>query len=117
MVMEESRLLKIALSFSLFGLVVLFFLTNNPKIEESKPEELINLEEDTIVRLRGVITDIEDSGKVMNINIAQPQKIQVMLFKEANLSLQKGDFVEVKGELREYNGKKEIIATQLNLLE
>jgi len=115
--MEESLLLKIALSFSLLGLVVLFFLTNNLKIEETKIENLTDVREDSIVRVRGVITDIRDYGKMANLEIAQPQRLDIIIFKSSNLSLQKGSFVDIVGEVREYNGRKELIASQIDVLE
>ncbi len=114
--MEEPTLLKTALSFSLFGLVILFFLANNIKVEEAQLQNLTNIQEDATVRLKGVATYVDDNGKLIYLKIAQPHTIDILVFKSSNLTLHKGDFLEVQGTISEYKGKPEIIATKISIL-
>jgi hypothetical protein len=114
--MEEQLLLKIALSCSLAGLVVLYFLTASLELEETKVSNLTGTEESTLVRLMGVVESVEDSGKIMYIDVAQPETASIIIFKDRNLSIAKGDFVDVRGEVRDYKGKKEIVAAGIDVL-
>jgi DNA/RNA endonuclease YhcR with UshA esterase domain len=114
--MKESTLLRIALSFSLFGLVVLFILTQAMRPEETRLANLSSVEKDRIVMIKGVVSDYRDNGKTARLEISQPQTTEVFLFKSRNLSLRKGAFVEITGEVSDYNGRKEIIASQVDVL-
>ena len=69
------------------------------------------------MRIKGVVSSVRDLGEIMILDIAQPQTINVMLFKDGNISINKGDFVDLEGELKEYKGKKEIIANQIEVFE
>lgn len=115
--MEESLLLKIALSFSLLGLIALLLIVQGQELEETPISNLTVLEQDTVVRLKGVVSSVDDRGNILNIELAQPQTVEVVFFKSHEMSLKKGAFVEITGEIRDYKGKKEIIATQLEVLE
>ena len=114
--MEEQLLLRIALSCSLAGLVVLYFLTASLEPDEIKISNLTGIEETTLVRLIGVVESVNDNGKILYIDIAQPGIASIIVFKDRNLSIAKGDFVDIRGEVRDYKGKKEIIAAGVDIL-
>lgn len=112
--MDESNLLKLALISSLVGIVVLLLISSNIELESSSIGELEEMDTEN-VKITGVISSVKDLGKIMILGVSQPQTIDVMLFKEGDVELQKGDFVELTGELREYRGKKEIIANKIEI--
>jgi len=114
--MDERLLLKIALSCSLAGLVALYFLTANLTPEQTKISNLTGIEESTMVRLRGVVESVDDNGNMMYLDIAQPETASIIVFKDRKLDIAKGDFVEVRGEVSNYKGKKEIVATGIDVL-
>jgi DNA/RNA endonuclease YhcR with UshA esterase domain len=115
--MEEATLLKISLSASLVGLAVLLILTSRLQPGDTTIANLSAIEEGKAVRIEGVVQSMRDSGKVLSLQIAQPQTVEVVVFKENNISIQKGDFVDISGELRDYQGRKEILASRINLIE
>ena len=115
--MDESNLLRIALVSSLVGLVILFLISGNIEVQHSAVVDLNEMAAEQDVKITGVISSVKDLGKIMILGVAQPQTIDVMLFKEGEIKLQKGDFVELTGELREYRGKKEIIASKIEVWE
>lgn len=115
--MNEKNLLTIALVCSLIGILTLFYISNTVELEEKSISELDAVEAGQNVRVKGVISQAKDLDKIMLIDVVQPQTINVMIFKDGNISLNKGDFVELIGELREYKGKKEIIANKIEVLE
>ena len=110
-------MLKIALTSSLIGILALFFVSNNIEIDQKKITELdkINLDQD--IRIKGVVSEVRDLDKILVLDIAQPQTVNVMLFKDGNISINKGDFVDIKGNLKDYQGKKEIIANKIDVFE
>jgi len=114
--MKEATLLRIALSFSLLGLVALFILTQSMELEETKIANFSGAEAGSIVKIKGVVSGFSDTGKTARIEIAQPQTTEVFLFKSSNLSLEKGEFVEITGEVSDYNGRKELVASQVDVL-
>lgn len=114
--MEERLLLKIALSFSLVGLAALFILTSSMEVEETRIQNLTGAEEDSIVRVKGVVESVSDSGKIAYIDVAQPCVASVVVFKDRDLNLERGDFVDVRGEVMDYKGEKEIVAAGIDVL-
>ena len=114
--MKETTLLKIALICSLIGLIALYFISTKIEIKDYKPNILNkNIGED--VKLLGTVTKISDKGNVVFIEVNQQNPITVVLFSnDANLKLKNDDFVEVIGEVQEYNGKNEIIAQKIRVI-
>lgn len=114
--MKEATLLRIALSFSLLGLVALFIIVQAMEIAELKPEELQQADSGKIVKIKGVVSEVKDYGKTAVIGVAHLESAEVLLFKSSNLSISNGDYVEITGEISEYNGKNELIASQVDVL-
>ena len=114
--MKENTLLKIALICSLIGLIALYFISTKIEIKDYKPNILNkNIGED--VKLLGTVTKISDKGNVVFIEVNQQNPITVVLFSDNNnLKLKNDDFVEVIGEVQEYNGKNEIIAQKIRVI-
>ena len=98
--MKENTLLKIALICSLFGLILLYFISTKIEIKDYKPAKLNeNVGED--VRLIGTVTKISDRGDVVFIEVNQQNPVTVVLFSDDdNLRLNNGDNVEVFGEVQ-----------------
>ena len=73
---------------------------------------------DEFVKLTGIVNKVIDTEKVTIIEITQPQKITVVLFKNENktMPIQEGNEVEIIGKVDEYEGKLEIIADRLRIV-
>ncbi|MFH1398548.1 MAG: OB-fold nucleic acid binding domain-containing protein [Candidatus Woesearchaeota archaeon] len=111
--MDETVLLRLALTGAIVGLVSLFFVS---LLSKPNNKEIGQLETGD-VRFTGVVADLTDKEKVAYLTLAQPVYTKVIVFKNQQLKLAKGDFVVVSGELREYEGKHEIIADTIEKLE
>lgn len=113
--MKEKQLLKIALTCSFVGLVALFFFTS--QIEELNISKLGDIEEGRDVKIIGKIEKISDTGKVMYITLGQEkiETVDVMLFKDSDFVLYKGQTIEIEGEITEYQGKK-VVANQVRII-
>ncbi len=115
--MKESTLFKIALICSLVGVCILFFISDNVDVKEKAISkiEMESIGED--IKLKGYISGITDLEKVMFVEITQPEKITVVLFKKSNITLDKGDYVEILGEIDEYGGKMQVIGNRVRVIE
>lgn len=115
--MKENTILKIALVCSLLGLVILYFASAKIGLKEYKPNFLDkNVGDD--VNLNGIVSKISDRGDVIFIEVSQQAPVTVVLFTDDdNIRLKNGDNIEVIGEVQQYNGKKEIIAEMIRVIE
>ncbi len=117
--MKEKTLLRIALISGIIGIVILFLISDNLEINEKNIDKInkANVEED--VKLIGTISKITQLEKVAFIELKQPATMTVIVFKDKNknLTLDKGDNVEIIGEIEEYNGELEVIAQRIRVLD
>ena len=116
--MEEKTLLKMALICSLLGLLILYLISNNIEINEKNIEKITLENKDEFVKLRGIVSNVVDTEKVVIMEITQPQQMTVVLFKDENktIPIYEGNEIEVIGKVDEYEGKMEIIADRLRVV-
>ena len=116
--MKEKTLLKIALVCSLLGLLILYLISSNIEIKEKNIEKITLDNKDEFVKLRGVVSNVVDTEKVVIMEITQPQQITVVMFKDENkaMPVYEGNEIEVIGKVDEYEGKMEIIADRLRVV-
>ena len=113
--MKESVILKIALIFSLIGLIMLYFISDNIGVKEYSARINSDIGED--VKLKGVVKSIRKGNNTAFIEIEQNLPLGIVLFENKNINLTQGDFVEVIGEVQDYNGKEEVIANRIRVVE
>ena len=116
--MKEKTLLKIALICSLVGIVVLFFVSEKISISQVDLDRIDEMDIGTDVKIIGRIERATDVEKVMFLEIGQEkiEKVTVILFKDSDISLKEGDYVEVTGEIDDYNGEREVIANKVRII-
>lgn len=113
--MKESTLLKIALVIALVGVIILFFISDEVKIDEKTIDQLDGVDENVLVK--GIVTRITELETVSFIEITQENKITVVLFKDYPIDLKEGEVVEVLGKTEEYKGEFEIIGKEVRVVE
>lgn len=114
--MKEKLLLKISLISALIGILALFFLSENIKVDEVSIDRLDGLNVGTDVKIKGFVKKITDLDKIAILEVSQLKSVTVILFKSGNLTFKEGDYVEVTGEIEEYEGKMEIIGNEIKRL-
>ena len=116
--MKEKTLLKIALSCSIVGLVVLFFISDSISVDQVAIGKIEDEDIGKIVKITGMIIRVSNTEKVMFIEVGEEkvEKVDVVLFKDKDFDLSPGDYVEIVGEIEEYKGKKEVIANKITLI-
>ncbi len=108
--MKEKTLLKIALICTILGIVLLLFLSELVEVKESKISEAKQID-NGIVRITGIVENVRVGEKATILTISKKESIDVVVFENPNF--QKGDFVDVTGEVQDYEGKKEILAKEI----
>lgn len=116
--MKEKTLLKIALICSLVGLIGLFFVSERISIEEIDVSKINEEEIGKVVKIIGRIERVSDADKVMFLEIGQEkiETVSIILFKDSDISLEKGDYVEIIGSVEDYEGKREVIANRVRIV-
>ena len=112
--MKEKVLLKIALVVSLLGILVLFFISGYIEKKTVLVSEVASEEVGTNVKVEGIVTNFKKIGSGSLINIAQLDRMEVFVFGD-NITLYKGDYVEIEGRLDEYDGNVSLIADKIVL--
>ena len=108
--MKEKTLLKIALICTITGIFALLILSDKVELKETRISEAKKME-NNVVRITGIVENVAGKGDVTIITVSKKESIDVVVFEKADV--QQGDFVEVTGEVQDYNGKKEIVAYEL----
>jgi len=114
--MNEKMLLKISLAAAIFGLIFLFFYSEAVDLEQLKHVD------DSIsgqsVKIRGTITKLSAQEKVLFLDILtdQQETITAVLFTSEEVFIKVGDYVEIVGEIEEYNGEKEILSNSVRII-
>ena len=115
--MKEKTLFKTALIVSMVGVIVLFFFSEFSGLEEMDIKEITIEDLDKNVKVIGAVTKVIDTDKVIIMDIAQQEELKVVVFKDKNISLKKGDYIEVLGTVEEYEGELEIIGDRIRLID
>tara|TARA_Y100000294_G_C8372116_1_gene263170 strand:+ start:310 stop:645 length:336 start_codon:yes stop_codon:yes gene_type:complete len=109
--MKEKTLIKISLIFSVIGIVFLYYLVGNVSLDEKEIDKINYIDQD--IKIKGVVTNIDERDKVAFVEIAQPNVMKVVIFKDDELNLKINDYIEITGNVEEYNGKLQIIAEEV----
>jgi DNA/RNA endonuclease YhcR with UshA esterase domain len=111
--MREQTLLKLALTSSVIGILVLFFLAEAVEVEETAIGKIDGLRDER-VQVKGVLKRVAGTGNVTFLSIAAEEEVTVVLFggpgNQSAGRLQPGENVAVTGMVSDYGGKREIIA-------
>ncbi|MBC8495981.1 hypothetical protein H8D36_07530 [archaeon] len=109
--MKDSSLLKLALICSIIGVIVLFFILQTTELEESNISEL----DDGVVRIRGFVEKVTNKGNLTLITISKKELVNTVIFE--SVEIQEGLFVDLIGQVMDYNGEKEIIIDKLVFID
>ena len=99
--MKEKTLLKIAIISALAGIFILYLISDNIVIGESSIAKIENEEIGSDVKVKGIVNDVFNGEKISIITITQPSDMKIVLYD--NVSIAEGDYIEVIGEIDEYN--------------
>ena len=110
-IMKEKTLLKIAIISALAGVFLLYVISDNIEVSESSIEGIEGEEIGRDVKVKGLVRDVFNGEKISIITISQPSDMKVLLYD--NVSISAGDYIEVIGEIDEYEGEREVIGNRV----
>ncbi len=105
--MKEKTLFKIALVCVVIGLIGLYYVSGRITAEEMDISKITSVDVEKDVKISGMVSKVENRGKVTIVEISQPNKIKVLLFDD--IAVSEGSYVDVYGSVEEYEGEMEII--------
>jgi hypothetical protein len=108
--MQEKTLLKISLICAILGILALFLLSQN-----SKPSVSPIMEEDKNYVVKGTIGRITQLDEVTFIDLNKEDRLNVVLFKDYPVDLNKGDFVEITGKASKGRDGMQFIGKELRV--
>ena len=111
--MEEKNLLQISIIMVLLGLAFLYFYAEEVEVPTSS--QLGNIAPEEKVQIQGIISRLNQQDKVAFIELQgeRIETMEVVLFADEEVYLREGDYVEIMGTVEDYQGKKEVIASQI----
>lgn len=109
--MQEKTLLKIAIIGALVGIFLLYIISGRITLDETSISNIENEGIGSDVKIKGVVKEVFNAEKLSIITISQPSDMNVLLFD--NVSIAKGDYIEVIGEVEEYEGEMEVIGNRV----
>jgi len=110
--MNEKSFIRISMTLSIVGIVVLFFILQS--IEITQTDEITENIGNT-VKVRGKVMELKDYEKVSYLTIARIVPTEVILFKEKNISLSVGLPVEIEVEITEDKNDIILIGQKITL--
>jgi RecJ-like exonuclease len=111
--MNEKTLLKISLIFSILGILLILFISENTSIDLSNISEITKENIDEKVRIQGIVTNIVETESLTILNVKDNTgKITIIIF-EIGIGLQKDQRVEIIGSVTDYEDQLEIMADQI----
>lgn len=110
-------LFKLALIVSFTGIFALFVISEKIEIPEKSIDELSENDIEKDVKIKGTVTKADNKDKIIVLEISQPNTISVALFKEDNLTIEKGKEVEVIGQVDEFNNQLQLIANEIKVID
>lgn len=110
--MDDKTLKKLAVVCSLAGLLMLFYISQTIKLEETKINDLGPDDVSRTVKIIGNVDSFQQRGKVNMFKINQIVGIDVVSFDDIS-AMKDGDPIEAVGEYREIKGKKELILDEI----
>ncbi len=116
--MKEKNLLKLALICSITGIFLLYVLSENLDYDEKNINKINSEDIGNKIKIKGFVENFVDAEDVLIIDVIQANNIDVIVFKDNNKSIdiQKDDFIEVIGEVKEYKGNLEVIAHRIRMI-
>ncbi len=117
MKLTEELLKKIVITGSIIGILFLYWFAGSISLDPIS--SLDGVPKDTEVKLSGEVLSVSQTEKVAFVTIANYaiEATEVVVFKDRDILLSEGDYIEVVGTTEEYQGEMELIASSIVVVE
>ena len=113
--MQEKTLLKLSVLATVLGLALLWFFAQDLNLKVV--EDIQTAPSSQQVKVRGILGKVTQHDRVVFLTL-QGEKVETMdviLFPKDNLFLREGDYVEIEGQVEDYQGTKEIVGSKVTI--
>ena len=116
--MNEKTLLRISLICALFGVFVLYIISDGINLDEASISGIKGEDAGSDAKLKGVVKSVFNGEKASIITITKPEELKVVIIKKdrGNISVKEGDYIEVVGEIEEYEGEMQMIGNRIRVV-
>ena len=103
---------------AIIGITILFLISSSIEVSEKSIDKINKDNLGEMIKLNGVVNKIMELNSTSFIELTQPSKVDVVVFKDkqGNLSISEGDKIEIIGNIDEYEGSLEIIAQRIRVV-
>ena len=93
----------------------MFLISERIEVKEIDISKIENEKIGKSIKIIGRVGRVTDTGKMIFLEVEQEktEQVTIILFKPGDITLTQGEYVEIVGEIDDYNGKKEIIANRV----
>ena len=115
--MDERNLLKVALICSIIGVFIIFIFADRLEPSLMNISDISDSMIDQSVKIQGEIVAVRNTPSVSILDVEDDGgSIKVVAFDDENSGLSKGQFVEVFGDIQDYEGLLEIEAKKIKII-
>ena len=115
--MKETTLLKIAFISSITGILIIFILADNLEIQVTKIANITEENMDEYIRVQGYVDSYYETTGLSILTIHdETGYIDVVMFKEENITIYTNSLLEIEGSISEYDGQLQINADSVKEL-
>lgn len=106
--MKEKTLLKLSITSSLLGVLFLAILSHYLQAEDKPYSEFQDSDD---VKFSGKVMKVVQRGNVTIATVSKNEYVDIVVFDKADIK--KDSYVRISGQVKEYNGKMEVIASSI----
>jgi divalent metal cation (Fe/Co/Zn/Cd) transporter len=110
--MDDQKISHFSLIISIIGIIILYIISLN--IEPSTVNDLRYEDIGKIRKIEGKVNDVKNYDKLAILKISTENEIDVLLFKDSNVTIEKGIKVEIEGEVKESEYGYDLIAHRID---
>ncbi|MBU0614994.1 MAG: hypothetical protein KJ601_02780 [Nanoarchaeota archaeon] len=111
--MKEKTLKKLAFSIAFIGIIVLYLISSNIDYTITSIDKITKENVGEKVKVRGMVSQVYGDNTTI-IKIEQPSTLDVVVFDK--IDIKEGDYIEVIGDVEEYNDGVEVIAKRVRVI-
>jgi hypothetical protein len=114
--MEDKFLLNCALLITFIGLAILLILSYCDKLPEKNFNDITSKDSGSTIKTQGTIKNIITHNNSMTLKLKSECELDVFVFEKETQNLKINDTIKVTGTAQEFNGKMELVATQITAI-
>lgn len=113
--MDASAVTKVSVALAVIGLFALLVAGLFIKPEDVAISDIVKTGSEDVV-IKGHVTGLRDYGNFLVAEVSEVKSVDVVLFNK-RMAVVVGSNVTVAGQLRNYHGKKELVAESVRVVD